>query len=64
MNLGVGIVGYGMMGRAHAYAYRAAASLRPGEVELVPVAMSGRILTASPRWPGRWALPPSPTGGR
>ena len=29
MNLGVGIVGYGMMGRAHAYAYRAAASLRP-----------------------------------
>ena len=40
--LGVGIVGYGMMGRAHTYAYRAAASLRPGDVELVPVAMSGR----------------------
>ena len=40
--LGVGIIGYGMMGRAHVYAYRAAASLRPGAVELVPVAMSGR----------------------
>lgn len=40
--LGVGIIGYGTMGRAHAYAYRAAATLRPGEVEFVPVAMSGR----------------------
>ncbi len=40
--LGVGIVGYGMMGRAHVYAYRAAASLRPNKVELVPVVMSGR----------------------
>ncbi len=40
--LGVGIVGYGMMGRAHVYAYRAAASLRPCGLDLVPVAMSGR----------------------
>ncbi|HEV2427672.1 MAG TPA: Gfo/Idh/MocA family oxidoreductase [Acidimicrobiales bacterium] len=40
--LGVGIVGYGVMGRAHAYAWRAAATLRPGAVDAVPVAMSGR----------------------
>jgi predicted dehydrogenase len=53
--LGVGIVGYGMMGRAHAYAYRAAASLRPGEVEFVPVAMSGRD-------PGRLAAVAGPLG--
>lgn len=42
IRLGVGIIGYGTMGRAHAYAYRAASTLRPCEVELAPVAMSGR----------------------
>jgi predicted dehydrogenase len=40
--LRVGIVGYGMMGRAHAYAYRAAPLIRPSSVVLTPVVMSGR----------------------
>ena len=41
-NLRVGIVGYGMMGRAHAYAYRAAPLIRPSSVIFTPVVMSGR----------------------
>jgi len=40
--LRVGIVGYGMMGRAHAYAYRAAPIIRPSSVAFIPVVMSGR----------------------
>jgi predicted dehydrogenase len=40
--LRVGIVGYGMMGRAHAYAYRAAPMIRPSSVVFTPVVMSGR----------------------
>jgi predicted dehydrogenase len=40
--LRVGIVGYGMMGRAHAYAYRAAPLIRPSSVVFIPVIMSGR----------------------
>jgi predicted dehydrogenase len=40
--LRVGIVGYGMMGRAHAYAYRAAPLIRPSSVIFTPVVMSGR----------------------
>jgi predicted dehydrogenase len=40
--LRVGIVGYGMMGRAHAYAYRAAPLIRPTSVVFTPVVMSGR----------------------
>lgn len=40
--LKVGIVGYGMMGRAHAYAYRAAPLIRPSPVVFTPVVMSGR----------------------
>jgi predicted dehydrogenase len=40
--LRVGIVGYGMMGRAHAYAYRAAPLIRPSSVVFTPVVMSGR----------------------
>jgi predicted dehydrogenase len=40
--LRVGIVGYGMMGRAHAYAYRAAPLIRPSSVAFTPVIMSGR----------------------
>lgn len=38
----VAIVGYGMMGRAHAYGYRAAPLIRPSDVHLVPVVMTGR----------------------
>jgi predicted dehydrogenase len=38
----VGIVGYGVMGRAHVYGYRAAPQLRPSNVRFVPVVMSGR----------------------
>ncbi|MGH9020315.1 MAG: Gfo/Idh/MocA family protein [Acidimicrobiales bacterium] len=38
----VGIVGYGVMGRAHAYAFRTAALVRPGAVRFTPVVMSGR----------------------
>jgi predicted dehydrogenase len=41
-NLRVGIVGYGMMGRLHAYAYRAAPVIRPSSVVFTPVVMSGR----------------------
>src|ERR1035438_1894919 len=40
--LKVGIVGYGMMGRAHAYDYRAAPPIRPSSVVFTPVVMSGR----------------------
>jgi predicted dehydrogenase len=40
--LKVGIVGYGMMGRARAYAYRAAPLIRPSSVVFTPVVMSGR----------------------
>jgi predicted dehydrogenase len=40
--LRVGIVGYGMMGRLHAYAYRAAPLVRPSSVVFTPVVMSGR----------------------
>ena len=49
--LRVGIVGYGMMGRAHAYAYRAAPLIRPSSVVFTPVVMSGR--NAGARWRGR-----------
>lgn len=41
-DLRVAIVGYGMMGRAHAYGYRAAPLIRPGDVRFVPVVMAGR----------------------
>ena len=62
-DVGVGIVGYGAMGRAHAYAYRAAPLIRPGPVRLVPVVMSGRDELAVARaaanyeiddWVGDW----------
>ncbi|MGH3733722.1 MAG: Gfo/Idh/MocA family protein [Acidimicrobiales bacterium] len=38
----VAIIGYGMMGRAHAYGYRAAPLIRPSDVSFVPVLMAGR----------------------
>ncbi|MDE3064457.1 MAG: Gfo/Idh/MocA family oxidoreductase [Acidobacteriota bacterium] len=47
--LGVGIVGYGAMARAHAYAYRAAPLIRPGGATFVPVVMSGRDAEALAR---------------
>ena len=47
--LRVGIVGYGMMGRAHAYAYRAAPLIRPSSVVFTPVVMSGRNAEAVAR---------------
>ncbi len=47
--LRVGIVGYGMMGRAHAYAYRAAPLIRPSSVVFRPVVMSGRNAEAVAR---------------
>jgi predicted dehydrogenase len=40
--LRVGIVGYGMMGRAHVYGYRAAPLIRPSDVRFTPVVMAGR----------------------
>jgi predicted dehydrogenase len=40
--LKVGIIGYGMMGRAHAYGYRAAPLIRPAAAHFRPVVMSGR----------------------
>jgi predicted dehydrogenase len=40
--LRVGVIGYGVMGRAHAYAFRAAPLIRPGPTRFVPVVMSGR----------------------
>ena len=40
--LRVAIIGYGAMGRAHAYAYRAAPLIRPSKVRFVPVVMTGR----------------------
>ena len=47
--LRVAIIGYGMMGRAHAYAYRAAPLIRPSPVRFVPVAMTGRHTEAVSR---------------
>jgi predicted dehydrogenase len=41
-DLRVAIIGYGMMGRAHAYGYRAAPLIRPSETHFVPVVMTGR----------------------
>lgn len=41
-DLRVAIIGYGMTGRAHAYAFRAAPLLRPAPVRFVPVTMAGR----------------------
>ena len=41
-DLRVAIIGYGMMGRAHAYGYRAAPLIRPAPVHFVPVVMTGR----------------------
>lgn len=38
----VGIVGYGLMAKAHTYAYRAAPQLRPLSVRFDPVVISGR----------------------
>lgn len=47
--LRVGIVGYGTMGRAHAYAYRVAPLVRPGPIRFEPVVMSGRDADAVAR---------------
>lgn len=47
--LRVAIVGYGMMGRAHAYGYRAAPLIRPTLVRFVPVVMCGRNAEAVAR---------------
>jgi predicted dehydrogenase len=41
-DLRVAIIGYGMMGRAHAYGYRAAPLIRPSDTRFVPVVMTGR----------------------
>lgn len=40
--LRVGIVGYGVMGRMHSYAFRAASHIRGGSVRFEPVLISGR----------------------
>lgn len=40
----VGIVGYGVMGRAHAYAYLTAPLVRPHHTRFIPIVMSGRDL--------------------
>ena len=40
--LGIGIAGYGMMGRAHCYGYRVAPMLRRLPVTPVVTVMSGR----------------------
>ena len=45
----MGIVGYGMMGRLHAYAMRAAPLIRDAPVHFAPVVMSGRDATALER---------------
>jgi predicted dehydrogenase len=59
----VAIVSYGMMGRAHAYGYRAAPFIRPSDVHFVPVIMTGRhakeVETAArncdiSEWPTQW----------
>jgi predicted dehydrogenase len=47
--LRVGIVGYGAMGRLHAYAYRAAPLIRPTPAQFTPVVMSGRHAEAVAR---------------
>jgi predicted dehydrogenase len=47
--LRVGIIGYGMMGRAHAYGFRAAPLIRPARTRFVPVVMSGRNAEAVAR---------------
>lgn len=59
----VGIAGYGVMGRLHTYAYRAAPMIRPGAVRFEPVLISGRdrraVTGAAQRygieeWTERW----------
>lgn len=45
-DLRVAIIGYGAMGRAHAYAYRAQPLIRPRAVRFVPVVMTGRHVEA------------------
>ena len=47
--LRVGIIGYGIMGKAHSYGYRVAPILRPLPVTPVVTVMSGRQ-AASGRW--------------
>lgn len=63
IELRVAIVGYGAMGRAHAYAYRAAPIIRPGGVRFAPVVMTGRnekavaaaaIACGIGEWSTRW----------
>jgi len=44
--LRVGVVGYGVMGRAHVYAFRAAPLIRPTPTRFVPVVMAGRNAAA------------------
>ncbi len=41
-DLRVALIGYGVMGRAHAYGYRAAPLIRPGDTRFVPVVLAGR----------------------
>ena len=41
-SLQVGIIGYGVMGKAHSYGYRVAPMLRPLPVTPVVTVMSGR----------------------
>jgi predicted dehydrogenase len=44
--LRVGIIGYGVMGKAHSYGYRVAPMLRPLPVTPVVTVMSGRHASA------------------
>jgi predicted dehydrogenase len=45
----VGVVGYGVMGRMHSYAFRAASQVRPLPVRFEPVVISGRNARAVQR---------------
>jgi predicted dehydrogenase len=62
--LRIGIVGYGMMGRAHCYGYRVAPMLRPLPVTPVVTVMSGRDGAAVAKAAASYGVPETVTDWR
>ena len=62
--LGVGIIGYGAMGKAHSYGYRVAPMLRPLPVTPVVTVMSGRDAGAVAAAAAAYGVPATVTDWR